>query len=492
MANPVNAQGQYNSATPVLKNQDSIPLQLDSAGNLLVNTAVGGGGGGVVTQPTGSNLHTVTDAGSVTNATLSAETTKVIGTVNVAAAQTIAVTQPTGTNLHTVIDSGSVTVSGTIPVTEASIDSIIVSDGVVSNGKSIIVGGETNDGTPASEPLPLGTAGRSVIVEGVSGGTAIQTIVQGLAGAAASVRPDNEFKAAIDPSPLFVDVFDGPLDTTDRWTVAGLTIPTSALGTLTVSAGTAALAVSSLTSKPTFPLLGVMYNYFHSVLQFDPTLKTGNYRFFGLGNAASAPTLSAPVTDGVGFELLDTTGVLQGCVWSGGVKIQSLSLASVQPLDANFHRYSFYYKTSIIYFEIDNVSVGNIALPNPNTSNLPVLALSVNGAGTVSPAALFAATTLGVADSAHNNQFISDGQFFWRKATVKAPSTDATATDPALVVALSPNSIGQVVSKVDQSNMEYLLSQILIELRYITGVLTQGLNVNDESQIFRNDPTILQ
>jgi len=36
------------------------------------------------TQSTGSNLHTVTDSGSVTNATLSAETTKVIGTVRTA------------------------------------------------------------------------------------------------------------------------------------------------------------------------------------------------------------------------------------------------------------------------------------------------------------------------------------------------------------------------------------------------------------------------
>lgn len=62
-----------------------------------------------VTQATGSNLHSVTDSGSVTAATLSAETTKVIGTVNVSSGQSIAVTQATGTNLHSVTDSGSVT-----------------------------------------------------------------------------------------------------------------------------------------------------------------------------------------------------------------------------------------------------------------------------------------------------------------------------------------------------------------------------------------------
>ncbi len=48
--------------------------------------------------PAGSAVigHVITDSGSVTNATLSAETTKVIGTINVAASQTIAVTN-TGT-----------------------------------------------------------------------------------------------------------------------------------------------------------------------------------------------------------------------------------------------------------------------------------------------------------------------------------------------------------------------------------------------------------
>src|ERR1035437_9282995 len=65
--------------------------------------------------------HVITDSGSVTNATLSAETTKVIGTVNqgtspwvVSLASTtitgnVTVIQPTGTNLHTVIDSGTLT-----------------------------------------------------------------------------------------------------------------------------------------------------------------------------------------------------------------------------------------------------------------------------------------------------------------------------------------------------------------------------------------------
>jgi len=46
MPNPVSAFGQHSDATPTLKNGDTVPLQLDSAGNVLVNVAVGGGGTG--------------------------------------------------------------------------------------------------------------------------------------------------------------------------------------------------------------------------------------------------------------------------------------------------------------------------------------------------------------------------------------------------------------------------------------------------------------
>lgn len=59
-----------------------------SAGRLWASTTID------TALPAGTNVigHVISDSGSVTNATLSAETTKVIGTINVAAAQTIAVT----------------------------------------------------------------------------------------------------------------------------------------------------------------------------------------------------------------------------------------------------------------------------------------------------------------------------------------------------------------------------------------------------------------
>jgi hypothetical protein len=122
---------------------DVVPVT-DNSGSLTVD------------QPTGTNLHVVTDANSVTAATLGAETTKVIGTVRTAdgagnllttnsttytakfgldsnllgtlgtafttagfvdvkgADGNVFVRQATGTNLHAVLDSGTVTTVSTV------------------------------------------------------------------------------------------------------------------------------------------------------------------------------------------------------------------------------------------------------------------------------------------------------------------------------------------------------------------------------------------
>lgn len=94
----------------LLVTPDSVALPANQS----VNTAQINGvttlmGNGV----TGTGSQRVTIASDNTafavNSTLTAETTKVIGTVNVAGSQTIAVTQATGTNLHAVLDATSTT-----------------------------------------------------------------------------------------------------------------------------------------------------------------------------------------------------------------------------------------------------------------------------------------------------------------------------------------------------------------------------------------------
>lgn len=235
-----------------------------------------------------------------------------------------------------------------------------------------------------------------------------------------SIRPDSVLKVSSDPRSLFYDTFDAALDTTDRWTTGG-TAPSSTTGTLTFNQGTVATTASWVVSKPTFQLLGNMFSEAVMIATFDTAVKTGCYRFLGFGVPAGSPTPTLPMTNGVGFEWNDTTGAFAGVVWSGSARTQSVTLTlTASLLDGNPHRFNVYYKTSRAYFEVDNITVGSIAYPNPQVSNLPVLALAVNGAATVSPAATMTMSFFGVGDSSSTHTFVSDGTFPFRKAGVDA------------------------------------------------------------------------
>ena len=97
-------------------------------------------------------------------------------------------------------------------------------------------------------------AGANVDAQSVPGGDLQQTVTLGdgqNAARGAQIRPDAELRVAMDPSGLLEDTFES-LDTVSTWTTGGTVVPTVALGTLTVSAGTAASAQSYLRSQSTF------------------------------------------------------------------------------------------------------------------------------------------------------------------------------------------------------------------------------------------------
>lgn len=117
--------------------------------------------------------------------------------VSIAAAVTV--TQSTAANLnatvifgspqHVIIDSatlGTVVISGTVTANAGSnlntsalsLDTstqapLVVGGGITAPSKVQMVGGKTNDGTPQYDIMPLGAGGRSLIVEGFVGGTAV-------------------------------------------------------------------------------------------------------------------------------------------------------------------------------------------------------------------------------------------------------------------------------------------------------------------------------
>lgn len=152
------------TVTAVQGTGSNLHAQLDSGSTTTVTQGTGSnlhaqldsGSTTACTQGTGTNLHTVTDSGSVTAATLNPETTKVIGTVNISAAQSIAVTnagtfavtQGTGTNLHAVLDSTSTTAvtQGTGSNLHAQLDSgstTAVTQGTGTNLHAVIDSGST-------------------------------------------------------------------------------------------------------------------------------------------------------------------------------------------------------------------------------------------------------------------------------------------------------------------------------------------------------------
>ncbi len=90
----------------------------------------------------GDNGGSITVDGTVS---LSAETTKVIGTVNISSGQSITVTQSTGTNLRTVIDSGTLT-----NLTQFNGQAIAMGTGVRSAG-TLRVTVATDDVVPVSQ-----------------------------------------------------------------------------------------------------------------------------------------------------------------------------------------------------------------------------------------------------------------------------------------------------------------------------------------------------
>jgi hypothetical protein len=152
------------------------------------------------------------------------------------------------------------------------------------------------------------------------------------------------------------------------------------------------------------------------------------------------------VTNGIGFEL-GTDGKLLAAVWSAGVRtvVQDLSAATgngKQPTDANPHRYVVYVRTDRIFWYIDSldVPVATSNFQSPSVQTLPDLFLAI--AGATPPGVSGAITCLGTAnsDTAKNNHSLSDGTYGFRKATIKAANAAPVATDPSLVVALSPNS----------------------------------------------------
>jgi hypothetical protein len=267
---------------------------------------------------------------------------------------------------------------------------------------------------------------------------------------AISARPAGSLRVATEPSQIFYDPFDAALDTTNLWKPAvssggGVAGAVSA-GNLTLATGTTANGYSYVETtssfKPTVPGW-IGYSF---ALKFPNPVVSNQYMFWGAGTSPGAPTTTAPLTDAVGFELA-TDGKLYAVVYAGGTRTQIADLSSAtgnskQPADNNFHRYIVYIRTDLSFFCIDTLDnvVAQTSFQAPQVQTLPVKLQAV--AASVAPASSGVLTCAGLAvwDTAHNNFVISDGQYPFRKITVKPAQAAPALADTALVTTLHPNS----------------------------------------------------
>lgn len=236
-------------------------------------------------------------------------------------------------------------------------------------------------------------------------------------------------RTAHDPGQLFFDTFDTSLDTVNRWATpvasgTGAVAAAWSAGVITLTGGTASNAYSELHSQPVFIADEPAWDLYTFRLNIEfPVLTTG-YRFWGIGQTTSAPTIAAPLTDACGWETA-TTGKLYAVTYISGTRTVIADLSSSgngkQPGDALNHKYLLYFRPDQSYWAIDdpdNVVASYLTgSSGPNVNALPIKLLAVSNSGT---ACTLVVDAVSVADSASNHGQIADATYPWRQATVTA------------------------------------------------------------------------
>ena len=157
-------QGAVTTAAPTYTTAQTSPLSLDTTGALRVNITAGGSNGGIVTQATGSNLHTVVDSGTITAVT--AITNALPAGTNLIGKTGIDQTTPGTTNKVSIGTDGTVTVNtlpaGTNLIGKTGIDQttpgttngVVINSGTVTTVSTITTVGAV---TAITNALPAGT-----------------------------------------------------------------------------------------------------------------------------------------------------------------------------------------------------------------------------------------------------------------------------------------------------------------------------------------------
>jgi hypothetical protein len=271
----------------------------------------------------------------------------------------------------------------------------------------------------------------------------VATAIVGSSGNEAAVNVYQQLRVATETTSVFTEEFDA-LDTTNRWSlrVSGGSAVASQ-GALVVSGSASANSWGGIQSQPTFQSIGINQLCLASVAVFPQIAVSNSVRFFGFGTIATSPTLTAPITDGCGFEL-DASGNLSAVVYESGVRTRSVSIpASSSNIANNYPVVLIIYRRAdgLYFFTSDKQKPDAVILmPGLDVTALPVSVVSVTGASAPSTAPLMQMIGIGIGDTGCNAFSIKDPiNPFWQAAVTK-PSTAVAATQSAFAVALHPTS----------------------------------------------------
>lgn len=313
----------------------------------------------------------------------------------------------------------------------------------------------TAPGTVEQQVIVIGdpTTPANLLAVNTDGSVNTRTSITSPNGAAAGIfamlNAYGGQRVSAEPSVVFMEPFDGTLDTVNRWTTGGTAPTLSGAGALAVTAGTSASATSRLTSQPTFTSPGLGFKILATVLQVEAVPVANVYRFWGWASDSGAPTYQAPlaangtaITDAVGFEL-DAAGNLYAVVYASGVNTyRSAAISTAAWKDGGYHRYAIFSRSDIVFWYVEGqeIPVASIAYRTPNVQALPLKFGAYNNS-TAPAAYTFNVNAAAVCDSTAQNATLSDGAYPWRKATM-TPGSGKTALD--VNIASSGGSIADV------------------------------------------------
>lgn len=383
--------------------------------------AIDRNGAAIVAASGGGGAGSATAANQVTgNTSLASIDSKapalVAGKIPVDASGTnLTVVQPTGTNLHTVVDSGTITANAG---TNLNTSALALETGgnlatIATNTNKIPALGQTT--MSASAPVAI-ASNQSAIPTFISDPTSLTKATVSAAGA---------LSVGLPATTVFNDSLNGTvIDITNRWNAPVLagtgTVTQNGTSGLIFTNGTTANNAGQISSQPTFDISGAIQYIFALGIQLEATtITTGNHRFYGLANQGTSYSTSNPIKEGVGFEIT-TTGILRAVIYSADVVTFSQNITI--PLDGAEHLYGVFFLGNYIFWYIDQFSipVAVSGLLQPSNTVLPIRLHSLNGGSTTVSTPIFNAFSMAIVDSTRNGINITDGTYGWRKATVSA------------------------------------------------------------------------